>query len=105
MKNLTVGLALTVLLAACAGVQSPSGAADQPVTTQAVNPFERGPAPTTASLEAKRGPYATTSTSVSRLRVSGFGGGTIYYPTTTSDGTFGAVAVSPGYTATQSSLS
>lgn len=107
MNNLTVGLALTVLLAACAGVQQPPSTASQepPVTTLALNPFERGPAPTTASLEATRGPYATTSTSVSRLRVSGFGGGTIYYPTTTSDGTFGAVAVSPGYTATQSSLS
>ena len=34
----------------------------------------------------------------------GFGGGTIYYPTTTADGTFGAIAISPGYTGTQSSI-
>ncbi|MFG2799827.1 bis(hydroxyethyl) terephthalate hydrolase [Streptomyces pseudovenezuelae] len=68
------------------------------------NPYERGPAPTTASIEAARGPYAVSQTSVSRLAVSGFGGGTVYYPTSTADGTFGAVAVSPGFTAYQSSI-
>jgi len=70
----------------------------------ATNPYERGPAPTSAGIEAARGPFATTSTSVSRLGVSGFGGGTIYYPTSTTAGTFGGVAVSPGYTADQSSV-
>ncbi|MEV8599655.1 dienelactone hydrolase family protein [Streptomyces griseoviridis] len=69
------------------------------------NPYERGPAPTTASIEAARGSYAVSQTTVSSLLVSDFGGGTIYYPTSTSDGTFGAVAVSPGYTGTQSSIS
>ncbi|MCE6997953.1 alpha/beta hydrolase [Saccharothrix sp. S26] len=75
------------------------------VAQAAENPYERGPAPTTASIEATRGPFATASTSVSSLSVRGFGGGTIYYPTSTAEGTFGAVAVSPGYTASQSSLS
>ncbi|WP_092377453.1 alpha/beta hydrolase family protein [Micromonospora phaseoli] len=70
---------------------------------QAANPYERGPAPTNAVLEASRGPFATSSTNVSSL-VSGFGGGVIYYPTTTSEGTFGAVAISPGYTASWSSM-
>ncbi|MGK5685252.1 alpha/beta hydrolase family protein [Actinoplanes sp. URMC 104] len=70
----------------------------------AANPYERGPAPTTAALDASRGPYSVATQSVSSL-VTGFGGGTIYYPTTTSDGTFGAVAISPGFTATWSSLS
>ncbi|MET8943499.1 alpha/beta hydrolase [Streptomyces sp. NPDC004542] len=70
----------------------------------AANPYERGPAPTTASIEAARGPYAVSQTSVSAGSVTGFGGGTIYYPTSTSDGTFGAVAISPGFTATQSSV-
>ncbi|GGT16823.1 bis(hydroxyethyl) terephthalate hydrolase [Streptomyces chromofuscus] len=68
------------------------------------NPYERGPAPTTASIEASRGYYAVSDISVSSLLVTGFGGGTIYYPTTTADGTFGAVAISPGYTGTQSSI-
>ncbi|MFE2752185.1 alpha/beta hydrolase family protein [Actinosynnema sp. NPDC059335] len=71
----------------------------------AENPYERGPAPTTASIEAVRGPFATAETAVSSLSVRGFGGGTIYYPTSTAEGTFGAVAVAPGYTASQSSLS
>ncbi|WP_415950907.1 alpha/beta hydrolase family protein [Streptomyces sp. KLOTTS4A1] len=68
------------------------------------NPYERGPAPTEAGIEAPRGPYAVSQTSVSSLRVSGFGGGTIYYPTSTSDGTFGAIAISPGFTAYESSI-
>ncbi len=71
----------------------------------AANPYERGPAPTNSSIEALRGPYAVSETSVSSLAVTGFGGGTIYYPTSTADGTFGAVAISPGYTAYQSSIS
>ncbi|CAL9342221.1 Poly(ethylene terephthalate) hydrolase [Streptomyces sp. enrichment culture] len=68
------------------------------------NPYERGPAPTEASIEALRGPYAVSQTSVSSLSVTGFGGGTIYYPTSTADGTFGAVAISPGFTAYESSI-
>jgi predicted dienelactone hydrolase len=68
------------------------------------NPYERGPAPTEASIEALRGPYSVAETEVSSLVVTGFGGGTIYYPTSTSDGTFGAVVISPGFTALQSSI-
>jgi predicted dienelactone hydrolase len=69
------------------------------------NPYERGPAPTTSSIEASRGSFATSTTTVSRLSVSGFGGGTIYYPTSTTAGTFGAISIAPGFTATQSSIS
>ncbi|MEU3461897.1 alpha/beta hydrolase [Streptomyces sp. NPDC006733] len=68
------------------------------------NPYERGPAPTVASIEAVRGSYAVSQSTVARLSVSGFGGGTVYYPTSTADGTFAALAVAPGFTATQSSL-
>ncbi|MFE6287054.1 serine aminopeptidase domain-containing protein [Streptomyces sp. NPDC057877] len=68
------------------------------------NPYERGPAPTNSSIEALRGPYAVSDTSVSSLLVTGFGGGTIYYPTSTADGTFGAVVISPGFTAYESSI-
>jgi len=80
-----------------------------PVTTASTasaadNPYERGPAPTNSSIEASRGSFATSQTTVSSL-VTGFGGGTIYYPTSTSAGTFGAIAISPGYTGTQSSIS
>ncbi|XVU25389.1 alpha/beta hydrolase [Actinoplanes sp. CA-054009] len=72
---------------------------------QAANPYERGPAPTTASIEASRGSFAIAQVTVARSSVSGFGGGTIYYPTSTASGTFGAVAISPGFTASQSSVS
>ncbi|WP_328581681.1 bis(hydroxyethyl) terephthalate hydrolase [Streptomyces sp. NBC_00370] len=87
----TVGLVVALIPGA-----GNAGAAD--------NPYERGPAPTTSSIEAARGSYAVSQTSVSSLSVTGFGGGTIYYPTSTADGTFGAVAISPGFTATQSSI-
>lgn len=81
-----------------------SGAQAVVVARAADNPYERGPAPTVAGIEADRGPYAVSQTTVSSLGVSGFGGGTIYYPASTADGTFGAVAVVPGFTGTQSSL-
>jgi pimeloyl-ACP methyl ester carboxylesterase len=80
-----------------AGLSAPRAVAQE-------NPYERGPDPTESSIEASRGPFATSNTSVSRLVATGFGGGTIHYPTSTAEGTFGAIAVSPGFTATQSSL-
>ncbi|MFJ8823316.1 alpha/beta hydrolase family protein [Streptomyces sp. NPDC102467] len=81
-------------------------ATSQAATAQAAadNPYERGPAPSVSSIEAARGSYAVSQTTVSSLSVSGFGGGTIYYPSSTADGTFGAIAISPGYTAYQSSI-
>nr|WP_239117982.1 dienelactone hydrolase family protein [Actinoplanes ferrugineus] len=70
----------------------------------AANPYERGPAPSKASIEATTGPYATAKVTVAKSAVSGFGGGTIYYPTSTADGTFGAVAIVPGFTNVQSAV-
>ncbi|MDH6463813.1 putative dienelactone hydrolase [Micromonospora sp. A200] len=93
------GLAVAAALAAVGGL------AAAPAAQAADNPYERGPAPTVALLEASRGPFATASQSVSSLSVTGFGGGVIYYPTSTSEGTFGAIAISPGYTAAWSSIS
>ncbi|CAL9381932.1 Poly(ethylene terephthalate) hydrolase [Streptomyces sp. enrichment culture] len=104
-----LGVALAMVLGGV-GVALPTAQATQdsgaaPAAVQAAeNPYERGPDPTERSIEAARGPYSVSETRVSSLSVTGFGGGTIYYPTTTSDGTFGAVAVSPGYTADQSSM-
>ncbi len=65
------------------------------------NPYQRGPAPTTSSLEASSGPFTVRNFTVSRP--SGYGGGTVYYPTN-AGGTVGAIAVVPGYTARQSSI-
>ncbi|GIE00143.1 lipase [Paractinoplanes durhamensis] len=75
-----------------------------PDANAATTSYQRGPAPTTASIQATSGPFATSQTNVSRLAVSGFGGGDIYYPTSTASGTFGAVAIAPGYTAMRSSM-
>lgn len=69
----------------------------------AASPYERGPAPTNASIEASRGPFAVADTRVSSL-AWGFGGGTIYYPVDRSQGTFGGAVISPGYTAGESSI-
>ena len=85
------------------GLSAVAALAIAPAAQAADNPYERGPAPTENSIEASRGPFAVSQTTVSSL-VSGFGGGTIYYPTSTAEGTFGAVAISPGFTARQSSI-
>nr|8CRU_A Chain A, Poly(ethylene terephthalate) hydrolase [Piscinibacter sakaiensis] len=65
------------------------------------NPYQRGPDPTTSSLEASRGPFSVASFTVSRP--SGYGAGTVYYPTN-AGGKVGAIAIVPGYTARQSSI-
>ncbi|MEU9833194.1 cellulose binding domain-containing protein [Streptosporangium sp. NPDC048047] len=61
------------------------------------NPYQRGPDPTLASVSATRGTFATAQISVPSG--NGLGGGVIYYPTDTGQGTFGAVAIVPGYSA------
>jgi dienelactone hydrolase len=96
-----VGVALALAVTG-AGIATSAEAAPQ--AAAAANPYERGPAPTVASIEATRGTFATATTTVSSLVVSGFGGGTIYYPTSTAQGTFGAVVIAPGFTAYQSSI-
>jgi len=93
-----------VRILAGAAIAAAVGLAAPTVAHGADNPYERGPDPTESLVEAARGPFATSQTTVSRLAATGFGGGTIYYPTSTAEGTFGAVAISPGFTATQSSI-
>lgn len=97
LRSLVSALAALVTIGAIATFTA-SGA------QAAANPYERGPAPTNSSIEALRGSYSVSQTSVSSLLVTGFGGGTIYYPTSTADGTFGAVVISPGFTAYESSI-
>jgi predicted dienelactone hydrolase len=96
--SLAVRLTLAVALVS-GGVVTAAGSVQA-----ADNPYERGPAPTNASIEASRGSFAVSQTSVSRLSASGFGGGDIYYPTSTASGTFGAIAIAPGFTAYKSSM-
>lgn len=86
-----------VLLAAMMLVAAPAQAA--------VRTVEVGPDPTQQSIEALRGPFSVAEDRVSNFAARGFGGGTIYYPTGERGTTFGAVAIAPGYTASQSSMS
>jgi dienelactone hydrolase len=67
------------------------------------NPYQRGPEPTASSVRDRSGPFQTRSASATGA--SGFGGGTVYYPTDTSEGTFGGVVVAPGFTAGSSTYS
>ncbi|MDT0310439.1 alpha/beta hydrolase [Streptomyces sp. DSM 44917] len=64
--------------------------------------FRRGPDPTLAAIQAQEGPFDYATVTVPDRPT--FDGGTIYYPTDTSQGTFGGIAISPGYTADQSSI-
>lgn len=96
IRKAGVALVSGLLLAGTAVAGLPVAHADD-------NPYERGPDPTEASIEARLGSFDVSERSVSRF-VSGFGGGTIYYPTSTAEGAFGAVAIAPGYTATESSM-
>ncbi|MEU9019496.1 alpha/beta hydrolase [Actinomadura sp. NPDC048394] len=84
------GLAAAALLAAGALLPAPAAGAD-------TNPYQRGPDPTPASVAAETGPFAIASQTVPGGSGPGFGNGTIYYPTDTRQGTFGAVTVIPGF--------
>jgi dienelactone hydrolase len=96
----TAAAALSVL-----AIGIPAPAAGAPVAADPANPYERGPAPTVAALEAEQGPFAVAQTTVAAGDVSGFGGATIFAPTDTSQGTFGGIAVAPGYLVPGSTLS
>ena len=65
------------------------------------NPFAKGPDPTDASIQVD-GPFAVSTTTISRSAATGFGGATVYVPNTA--GTYAVVAFCPGFTATQSSI-
>jgi dienelactone hydrolase len=60
-----------------------------------------GPDPTSTVLNGD-GPFAVTSVTVPMTSVSGFGGGTIYYPNTL--GSYGVIVVAPGHSATNSQV-
>jgi dienelactone hydrolase len=82
------------------------GIAVAPLANADTNPFQRGPDPTLAMIQANTGPFATSSSTVARTATNGkFGGGMIYFPTDTSQGTFGALVIAPGFTERQSAIS
>lgn len=62
--------------------------------------FAKGPAPTTASIEAK-GPFATATAKL--VNASAYGNGTtVYHPTDKTQGSFGLVVLCPGFVSTAS---
>ncbi|MFF3377477.1 dienelactone hydrolase family protein [Streptomyces sp. NPDC002680] len=75
-----------------------------PAQAISANPYQRGPDPTWASITAVTGPFAITSVNVPSGSGPGFNNGTVYYPTDTGQGTFGAIVVMPGFFASQSQI-
>jgi len=63
--------------------------------------YVRGPDPTAATFQ--QGPFAVASFTVANAATPGFGAATIYYPTPL-DGTYGGVAIVPGFTGTQAAV-
>ncbi|MFC0039897.1 dienelactone hydrolase family protein [Actinomadura rayongensis] len=98
-RSFTRSLAIVSALAALTvpgGLAAASPPAASPAVTAAS--YQRGPAPTLSGIRAKRGPFAFSKVTVTSDQAAGaFGGGTIYYPNDTSKGTFGGIAVSPGF--------
>lgn len=88
-----------VVAVAAVVVMQPASAADKAaaLAPNAAASTQRGPDPTVAMIEANRGPFATAQLSVAPG--NGFNGGMVYYPTDTSLGTWGALAIVPGYSA------
>ncbi|WP_414941383.1 dienelactone hydrolase family protein [Amycolatopsis sp. cmx-11-51] len=85
---------VTALLVAVPGM-SGTPVAHAASVADSENPYARGPAPTKESVEAARGSFLTATEKVPAGQ--SFGAGTIHYPTDTGQGTFGVIAVAPGF--------
>ena len=91
-----MAVALVTAAVAAIFVVQPASAQQSP-GAMTPSSTQRGPDPTVQSIEASRGPFATAQQNVAPG--NGFNGGVVYYPTDTSQGTWGALAIVPGYTA------
>ncbi len=94
----------TLAIVASIAIGAPAQAGAAPTQVSAAASYERGPYPTEASITAVTGPFATATVNVPSGSGPGFNNGTIYYPTDTSQGTFGSVVVMPGFFASQSQI-
>ncbi|TMQ90652.1 alpha/beta hydrolase [Actinomadura soli] len=106
---LTAGAALTPTAMPAAYAAVPERPATVPgrsaaAVRVAANPYERGPAPTEKSVTAGRGPFAIEKMEVPAGSGEGFNKGTIYAPTDLGQGTFGAIAVAPGFVASRATV-
>ncbi|RHW20514.1 alpha/beta hydrolase family protein [Pseudomonas jilinensis] len=107
MKTRTIKQSLLSMLTASALMLSASALATNPDPgpgdpDTGPSPYQRGPDPTLSFVEGDRGPYSVRTSRVSSL-VSGFGGGTIHYPSGTT-GTMAAIVVIPGFVSAESSI-
>lgn len=94
-------LPAAVLVVGAALAPAANAAAPARPVQLAAGPYERGPAPTEAGITAEKGPFAIEKIEVPAGSGTGFNKGTIYAPTDLSQGTFGAIAVSPGFVSPQ----
>lgn len=106
MNTITMPKSMLSLFAAGAMLLSASAMANNPPVDPPApgepSEYQRGPDPSVSMLEARSGPYSVRTTNVSSF-TSGFGGGTIHYPTGTT-GTMGAIVVIPGFVSAESSI-
>jgi dienelactone hydrolase len=95
----TAVLATAVAMGAAAflGPQAFAGQAATPAAVVKISAFAKGPDPTEQSIRGQRGPFAIQQQTVQPVSGRAFNKGTIYYPTDTSQGTYGAIAVIPGF--------
>ncbi|MFC5751550.1 alpha/beta hydrolase family protein [Actinomadura rugatobispora] len=112
-KRFTRRALIAVLRAGVRAAPAATAAATTPAAAQApaqalargaANPYQRGPDPTEASVTAPRGPFAIASKKVTAFSHPGIREGTIYYPTDTGQGTFGAISVSPGFVSPEATV-
>jgi len=101
-EKLALGLGVMCISLSAFSISNPDPDPDPDPDPCSNCDFTRGPNPTVRSLEADDGPYSVRTINVSS-RVSGFGGGTIHYPTGTS-GRMGAIAVVPGFVSSESDI-
>ncbi len=77
-----------------------------PATAAAAdNPYEKGPAPTEATLRQVLGPYSYTKKVIANSATPGFGQASVWTPNGAPGETFGAVAIAPGWTESESVIS
>lgn len=89
-------LSALVAVALCLGlsVTAPTTAGAQ------TNPYQRGPAPTAASVIQQRGPFAYSQVAITGSSALGFNRGTVYYPNEAT--TYAAVVAIPGFVSPES---
>ncbi|GAB1261501.1 alpha/beta hydrolase family protein [Aurantivibrio plasticivorans] len=68
------------------------------------NPCGPDPSSSALSRTGASGPFSVATKNVSSFSASGFGGGTIHYPTNSNCGRMGGIAVVPGYVSYESSI-